>query len=186
MKLYNKTLSASAVFLSVLLMTSCSQEATEQTSTTNTIPSDNTSIVDTNTVITGPYLALSSDEATVNEGESFTLDIEINDFPVSEGGAVTLRFNPAQIQVTTVSVDSNVWDFVNKDGQINNAEGTVSDILFSSYQGVSGDAKVATVEFRSIKNGTSEITLEESPVNPFASNGQKMVVSFKTTTVVAN
>jgi len=37
-----------------------------------------------------------------------------------------------------------------------------------------------------LKNGTTELTLKEATANPFASNGQVMAVSFKSTTVVAN
>ncbi len=183
---YNKTFSATAVLITALSVISCSQSPGEQAANTDITLSEDTSIVTTDAAITGPYLALSKSKVNVNEGEAFTLDVTVNDFVISEGGGVSVFFDPASVQVTAVSVDNDVWDFVNKDGTINNARGTVSDILFSSYQGVSGNARVATIEFKSIKKGTTELTLKEATANPFASNGQVMAVSFKSTTVVAN
>lgn len=187
MNTYKKTFSASAVLISALLVISCGQSPDQQTGNAVTaLPVDDTSTVTTNNVIKGSYLALSSSEINVYKGEAFTLDITVNDFTTSEGGSVTLLFDPTLLQVVKVDVDSSVWDFVNKNGQINNVGGSVSDIIFSSYQGVSGDAKVATIEFKSINNGTSEIILKESSANPFASNGLEMVVSFKSASVVVN
>ena len=183
---FKKTFSASAVLISALSVISCNQSAGEQAGNTNIPQSEDATPVTTGTAITGPYAALSKSEVNISEGESFTLDVTVNDFVVSEGGGVTLFFDPASVQVTKVNVDKSVWDFVSKDGTINNAGGTVSDILFSSYQGVSGNARIATIEFIAIKSGTTELTLKEATANPFASNGKNMVVSFKSTIVVAN
>ncbi len=184
MNIYKTTFSASAILISALLVMSCSQNANE--SGGKSIDLSGTPAVETNAAIVGSYVALSNDEVTVFEGETFTLDITANDFVTSEGGSVTLRFNPAVLQAAYVNVDTGVWDFVNKNGQINNAEGKVSDILFSSYQGVSGNARIATVEFRAINKGATEIILTESSANPFASNGQEMAVSFKTSSVIVD
>lgn len=85
-----------------------------------------------------------------------------------------------------VAVDTNVWSFKTDNGHIDNINGNVSDILFSSYKGVSGDAVIAVVQFNSINKGLSNITIEESLANPFASNGKTMTVSFETTNVVSN
>lgn len=186
MNIYKKTFSASAVLISALSVISCSQSPGEQAGNTDITLSEDTSIVTTNAAVTGPYVALSKSEVNISEGEAFTLDVTVNDFVTSEGGGVTLFFDPALLQVTKVNVDANVWDFVSRDGQTYNARGTVSDILFSSYQGVSGNARVATIEFKSLKKGTTELTLKEATANPFASNGEIMAVSFKSTTVVAN
>ncbi len=183
---YNKTFSASAVLISALSVISCSQSPGEQAANTDITLFEDASIVTTDAAITGPYVALSKSEVNVNEGDVFTLDVIVNDFVISEGGGVTVFFDPTSVQATTVTVDTSIWDFVTKDGKINNAGGTVSDILFSSYQGVSGNARVATIEFKSIKKGTTELTLKEATANPFASNGEIMAVSFKSTTVVAN
>ena len=101
----------------------------------------------------------------------------------TEGGGLVIHFDPRLLEVTNVVVDSTVWRFINKNGDINNGEGSVADILFSSYQGVSGDAKIATVEFKSLKKGRGDISLQESEHNPFASAGEKVSVSFESTKI---
>ena len=123
-------------------------------------------------------ISFSEDVVKSRIGNAFTLDVLMTDFPTTEGGGLELYFDSALLQVTSVTVDDSVWTFVNKDGDIDNAGGSVSGILFSSYQGVASDAKVATIEFHAIHKGKSNITLEESASNPFASNGQNIDVTF--------
>jgi len=100
----------------------------------------------------------------------------MTDFPLSEGGGVTLRFDPTVIQVDEIIVNSEPWDFVCVPGVIKNEEGVVSDLLFSSYKGVSGDALIATVSFTALNAGKSVIAIEESFVNPFSSDRGKVKV----------
>ena len=182
MKISKNFLSGCIVLMSSSLMLACDPSSTEQASGLNTGSSPAT----VTSSKTGPSVDLSSDNINTYKGETFELDVHINDFISSEGGGITLRFNPALLQVVSVNIDETVWDFVNKAGKINNAEGKVSDILFSSYQGVVGDAKIATIEFKSIEQGSSTIALESSSSNPFASNGEVMDVSFTTTSVSSN
>jgi len=126
----------------------------------------------------GANVSFSESFVKSNTGNTFTLDVLMSDFPVTEGGGLVLNFDPALLQVTSVSVDSGVWEFVNNDGEIDNAGGVVSSILFSSYRGVAGDAKIATIEFQATQKGKGNITLDESLDNPFASNGQNINVTF--------
>ena len=123
-------------------------------------------------------VSFSKDVIKSRTGNTFTLDVLMSDFPITEGGGLVLHFDPSRLQVTNVTVDSSVWRFVNKDGEIDNTDGTVSGILFSSYQGVTDNAKIATIEFQAIRKGKSNIALEESASNPFASNGQVIDVTF--------
>ena len=179
MKIYNKNLCVFA--MSSFLLMACDQAADNQSADVS-VPQVAVATVSE----LGATVALSNDNISVYKGDTFTLDIVMDEFKTSEGGGVTLRFDADLVQVVNVTVDSSVWQFKNKDGFVNNAEGTVSDILFSSYQGVEGSAKVATVEFKSIERGVSAITLEESAANAFASGGEKVAVVFKTTTVSSN
>jgi hypothetical protein len=55
--------------------------------------------------------------------------------------------------------------------------------LFSSYQGVSGNAKIATIELEFIGKGKGVIGLSESDNNPFASNGEQVAVTFRSTKI---
>jgi len=179
MSMYKKTFSSCVVLASSLLIISCDQS----TGTPSAGSDANQSAPTITTNKSAPTVALSNSDINVFNGDTFTLDLTASNFAASEGGGVSLSFDASLLQVTGVTVDNTVWNFKNKDGRINNAEGTVSDILFSSYQGVVGDAKIATVAFQSTGTGASTITMRESSANPFASNGQNMVVTYKTTSV---
>lgn len=173
MILNKTTFSACAVVMSALLIQSCSQSPDGQASSSSDTKYDST-------------VSLSSSKVSVDDGEFFTLDVTASDLAVSEGGAVSLSFDPALVQVSSVNVDSSTWNFVNQNGSVDNVKGTISDIVFSSYQGVSGDAVLATIEFKSINKGASSIAVTASDVNPFASNGEVLNVLFETANVTAN
>jgi len=180
---FNKIGLLVAVMFSTFFLISCN-ESTEQQSGDLTSASTETSSAET--LKSGSIVSLSEKEVNVIDGEYFTVDIVMNDFVVTEGGAITLRFNSKVLQVSSVNVNRNNWSFINSNGQVDNVEGVISDIVFSSYQGVSGDAVIATVEFKAINKGLTHIALEESLANPFASNGQTMAVSFISSNVVSN
>ena len=112
-----------------------------------------------------------------------SVDLVMSNFSMTEGGGVEMQYDPKLVQINSVVVDAAAWSFVNRDGDINNADGTVSGILFSSYQGVSGDAKIATIELEFIGKGKGKISLSESNSNPFASNGEQMAVTFSPTKI---
>lgn len=131
----------------------------------------------------GANVSFSEHAVKSRTGNTFTLDVLMSGFPTTEGGGLVLHFNSRKLQVTNVTVDTSVWNFVNKVGDIDNTNGTISDILFSSYQGVIGSAKIATIEFQAIHKGKGKITMEESTVNPFSSNGQNINVTFTPTKV---
>jgi len=182
MKISKNFLSGCIVLISSSLILACNPSSTEQASGLNT----GSSPAAVTSSKTGPSVDLSSENISTYKGETFELDVHISDFISSEGGGITLRFNPALLQIISVNIDETVWDFVNQAGKINNAEGKVSDILFSSYQGVIGDAKIAHIEFQSIEKGVSTIKLEGSSSNPFASNGEEVNVTFSTASVSSN
>ena len=171
MNSYKTIIKACTMLLSSALAISCSDTADTQTQ--NTLDSDPVIVG-----LSGPTVALSSKEVSAEVGETFTLDMTMSDFPTSEGGGVTVRFDANILNVSNVAINSEVWGFINKDGVIGNDSGVVSDILFSSYDGVSGDSKVATITFQAQNSGSSKISLEGSLINPFASNGEKLTVNF--------
>ena len=67
---------------------------------------------------------------------------------------------------------------MNRKGVTDNDKGKVSDILFSNYLGVSGDAALATITLQAVLRGKSNLGLSESELNPFASGGKKIEVVF--------
>ena len=176
MNSYKTIIKACAILLSSALAMSCSDTADTQAQ--NTLDSDPVIVG-----LSGPTVALSSKEVSAEVGETFTLDITMSDFPTSEGGGVTVRFDANMLTVSNVAINSEVWNFVNKDGVIDNDSGVVSDILFSNYKGVSGDSNVATITFQAKNSGSSKINLEGSLVNPFASNGEKIAANFVNTDI---
>lgn len=186
MSVKNSLISIALITSSTMLLSACNQSASNDTTDAST--GDSRTVVDSavGSSKTSPTVSLSSDTVNAYNGETFSLDIVMSNFSTTEGGGVTLAYDASKLAVTNVAVDENVWTFINKNGQVNNAEGSVRDILFSSYQGVSDQAVIATVEFNVLDTGTSSIELTESALNQFAGNGQAITVVFDATTVVAN
>lgn len=170
MNSYRTIIKTCVILLASALAISCSDSADTQAQNTLSDP--------VTAGLLGPTVALSSKEVSAEVGETFTLDITMSDFPTSEGGGVTARFDATMLNISNVAINSEVWDFKNKEGVIDNDSGVVSDILFSSYDGVSGDSKVATITFQAKNSGSSKISLEGSLINPFASNGEKIAANF--------
>lgn len=185
-------LSGCVVLMSSSALVGCKQSGSEQSgpsSSDQVINTDTTADQSMTSVTTSksvPTVNFSDSDINVYKDETFQLDITASNFTVSEGGGISLHFDSSLLKVNSVEIDYTVWDFVNKNGHINNSEGKVSDILFSNYQGVLGNAKIATIEFQAIGQGISTITLQPSTENPFASNGNNMEVVFQTAHVTSN
>lgn len=118
-------------------------------------------------------------------GNTYRIQIMMQGFPVTEGGGVSLEFNPAMLQVANVQVDNATWGFVNRNGEIDNDSGKVSDIVFSDFSGVSGTAAIATVEVKPLKPGRSLLKLSPSMLNPFASGGEPIEVTLGSAQVMS-
>ncbi|MCK5002350.1 MAG: hypothetical protein KAJ92_02520 [Gammaproteobacteria bacterium] len=180
MNLYETKIKACAILLSSISVMSCSESTDTQSLNT---------INNTDPVVTAsskPTVALTSEQVNVTVGETFTLDITMSNFPTSEGGGVTVQFDSTMLNVSNVTINSDVWNFVNKAGEIDNNAGVVSDILFSSFNGISEDSNVATITFIAISSGSSQISLETSSINPFSSNGGEIAANFVSTKVTVN
>ena len=129
-------------------------------------------------VAAGPTVSVSPQQSVVAVGGTASVNIVLQNFPVSEGGGVSLQFDPAVVKVTGVSVNSTQWDFASSPGTIDNDKGKVSDIWFSSFKGLSGTATVATIQLQAVKGGKCPLKISESSLNPFASGGQIVAVQF--------
>lgn len=128
-------------------------------------------------------ISLSESKIQSRVGQTVSIDLVMSDFAMTEGGGVEMHYDPSLVKVNSVVVDSDTWNFASQNGDINNSDGSVSGILFSNYQGVSGDVKIATIELEFIGKGRGKITLNESDSNPFASNGEQMAVTFSKTRI---
>lgn len=108
----------------------------------------------------------------------FNLNIVGTDFLNSaDGGGVDLSFNRDLINVLSVSINETVWDFGGfgiSTGIIDNSLGTVSGIMVNTFSDVGASFTVATIEFRAVGLGVSDLFLNEFSLNPWASGGSKI------------
>ncbi len=130
-----------------------------------------------------PTVGFSAASTQTQVGKTFTTDIVISGFPVTEGGGVSLIFDPGVLQVLSITVNNTVWDFATHPGVIDNDNGLISDLWFSSFSGVAGDASVATVRFKALAQGSSTLAMVESLVNPFASAGEPVSPGFASSSI---
>ena len=56
-----------------------------------------------------PTVGFNEAKVTAGLGDTITLDIVMADFPRTEGGGLTLKFNPKVIQVTGVELNDDLW-----------------------------------------------------------------------------
>ena len=172
---YRTEILAFAVLASALQVASCGQDndsisLADDTVTPNTAPSPVVSNIAT--------VRVATKDVEVTVGETFTLDIELDKFPVTEGGGLNISYKANVLQVKKIELDSSVWNFAVEEGSIDNSQGVISDILFSSYTGAEGKVPVVKVTFNAVSSGNSEIALSESSKNPFASSGEKINPEF--------
>lgn len=141
------------------------------------------------TNVSAAIVSFSPPSASVLVGQNFSLDI-MGNFPGSEaidGGGLNLSFAPLIVNVTGVTVNEALFEFSPSPGSINNAAGTVSDIIFNSFANTpTGNFLIATVNFTATGAGNSVLTLTESSLNPFALSGMPVPVTFATGSVVSS
>lgn len=179
---FNNIYRISIVLLISMLAVSCKQQQAGNAED-NSAAADTTTVtvVDTATPAAAvmPTVSLSESSVQLAKDDTVTVDVVMEDFPLTEGGGVTVRYNPDLLQANKVTVYSDSWTFVNHPGDIDNAAGVISNILVSSYKGVSGDDVIATIEFSAKNSGNGNIALELSTKNPFAGNGEVIDVKFE-------
>ena len=128
-------------------------------------------------------IGFNSEDSFVGLNDIFTIDIIGGDlFPETQGGGVNLFYDQGIVNVLSVSIDSVVWNFINDDGEINNFTGVVSDILVSAFNGAGSDPSnsfiMATIEFQAVGPGVSVLSMTESSINPWASDGSAINPDF--------
>jgi hypothetical protein len=123
-------------------------------------------------------IKFSQDAVQAKPGMDVVVTILMSDLPATEGGGVSLAYDSSMVNVSAVQVNQVVWKFVNTNGVTDNVAGKVNDVLFSNYSAVPGNAEIATITISPLRPGNSQIVLSGSAVNPFASNGEALSVSF--------
>lgn len=116
-------------------------------------------------------LTFDTNPKTVSTGVTFTLDIIGTGFPLTEGGGAEFTFNPAILEVRSVSVDSTVWDVYTSQGTIDNVNGSVRGVTVATFADPGADFIVATIEFNALGAGVTDLVLSENPFNQWSSGG---------------
>ncbi len=130
--------------------------------------------------ISASTVSFSPSESTATSGQAFVLNIVGNDFLNDvDGGGINLAFDKAIFKVESVSVYSDLWEFLPDNGRIDNAAGVVQEIQFNTFsQHNKGTFNIASLRLTALTPGESQFLLSESQVNPFASAGQAINPTF--------
>ncbi len=105
---------------------------------------------------------------TVNTSSSFTVSLMGSGFSNTTGFGLDLNWDSSLIQLVSAIVDSASWEFTTSNNtglepNIDNISGSISGLGGSSFQGRSGDVKLADLTFESFANiGTSALNLSVS------------------------
>ncbi|MBV9500208.1 MAG: PEP-CTERM sorting domain-containing protein [Acidobacteriaceae bacterium] len=108
-------------------------------------------------------ILISPASQTVSVGQTFTLDINVDQIPDLFDYEFSLSFNPAVLaaqSVTEGALFANTGDSFFSPGSINNTAGTIpttADTLEGKVPGVSGPGTLAMVQFTAIAAGTTSI-----------------------------
>ena len=99
-------------------------------------------------------------------GNSFSVQVRGTGFADTViGGGFGFSYNPAVINLASISINRTVWEFAAGAGLHDPASGTVSDVYFASFNGVPPSATgfdIATLNFVAVAEGTSALTLTPS------------------------
>lgn len=111
----------------------------------------------------------------VNVNDVFTINVVGTGFTSNvDGGGFNISFDQNVLSVLSVSIDESVWDFGGygiSSGAINNLTGIVDGVMVNTFEEVSGDFIVATIEVQAIAAGNSLLALTAYGLNPWASAG---------------
>jgi hypothetical protein len=121
--------------------------------------------------------------APVDIGASFSIDIVGKDFPnIIYGGGYDLSFDASVLRLDSVKVPA-LWELGGGSDPIDNVAGSVTGVNFNTLAGKQGGFVTATLTFTALAGGNAAITLNASPLWPFADDNGEVAVSFKNGTV---
>jgi hypothetical protein len=115
-------------------------------------------------------LAIGSPGAPVQLGDAFSVSVTGLGFAdLVVGGGFNLAFNPAVLQLEGPAMIAPIWEFVPAGGSVNNGAGTLMNASFNSFVTPrDGDFAVATLNFRAVGPGSSDMTLSPSAIFVFS------------------
>lgn len=128
-------------------------------------------------------ISMTPSSLTVNQGQSFSLDINISGVSDLYGFQVDLQFSPSLFAVNSVSqgtllpsAGTTLYFF---GGDIDNTAGTVSSIadsLTGPIAGVNGDGLLATISFTALASGNSNSIIQTANAIFLDSLGNDIVI----------
>ena len=115
---------------------------------------------------------------TVQAGSSFAVQVRGVGFTDNVvGGGFNFSFNPLVMNLSSVLINTAVWEFVSSPGITNNAAGTLVNVFFNSNRLVlpTGNFEIATLNFTAMAQGVSALTLAASQDFPFANDNIEII-----------
>ncbi len=122
----------------------------------------------TSVAFADPIVSAVPETQNIAVGNTFTVDIDVNNVADLYDYQFSLVFDPAYLQadsITEGALFANTGDSFFSPGTIDNSSGTVAltyDTLFSPGPGVAGPGTIATAQFTALSNGTSSIGISPS------------------------
>lgn len=98
------------------------------------------------------------------------------------GGGLSFAWNPAVIDLQSVTMDTATWEFLTHGGLHDPASGTLSEMFFNSVKATlpTGNFGIATLRFVADQPGSTTLTMSVPPALPFASDLAEVIpVSFQ-------
>ncbi len=125
-----------------------------------------------------PQVSFVYDQQDLKVGDVLNVDVKASDLPKTEGGGFSVVFDSSKLKAVSSDVNTNDWTFKTHNGDIDNDNGRVSNVMFTEFDGNDGSVKLASLVFEVLQDGDVSIGLEESTKSPFASNGEKINVQY--------
>ena len=123
-----------------------------------------------------PKLAFSPDKQKAAVGEHISVQVEIQEADSVDGGGFDLVYDPALIEIVSVSFDDR-WEFKTVPGQVDAQAGRVNGVAFATYSPVSSSVRIATVTVKTLSKGHAVMKTRRSSKFPFAVAGSEVEVA---------
>lgn len=104
----------------------------------------------------------------INQGSVFFLTVQGVGFPDISGGGLNFSFDSSVLQISSVTINESVFDFVPSTGELDNLAGSLINTSFNTFAGTNSSFDILTIEFEAIGLGSSSLLMSESSMFPFA------------------
>lgn len=120
-------------------------------------------------------IGFNSSLVNVNQSDSFSLIVQGSDFSPFVGGGLNMSFDASVLNISSVTINTTVFDFAVDAGIVDNNFGRLLNTSFNSFAGASGDFDIMTINFTAVGAGSSELILSESLLWVFADTSGNLI-----------